>query len=179
MGCPKHPDAGFYKKGYKRPVCAECRLESKRRSYDRYGQSLRTRYTSMRASAVRRGIPFELTFEDFRDIVSQSCVYSIHDKETESQVITIGIDRGNSALGYVVSNCFPCCPRHNEIKSDVFTHEQMIDVAYRYQIQCGNTRAGRKKGPRVPSPRSKPRPRNRQPDYTAILRSIDLPKTQE
>ena len=49
----------------------------------------------------------------------------------------VWLDRIDNSEGYIPGNVQPCCARHNAIKSDVFTHTQMIDLTQRYHILCG------------------------------------------
>jgi hypothetical protein len=39
--------------------------------------------------------------------------------------------------------------RHNRVKSDVFTYAEMMDIAARYNVQCGPAKTGRKKHARI------------------------------
>ncbi len=124
--------------------CKECHKASRRRRYAS-GQAIPTlkdRYNNMRWQANKRGLTFDLTFKQWQDIISQSCAYGLSGPE-----IRIGIDRKDNILGYTLTNSLPCCARHNEIKSDVFTYEQLIDICARYPdvARCGNSRAGRKR----------------------------------
>jgi hypothetical protein len=71
-----------------------------------------TSFTDYRSGALRRGIPFELTKEQFRDITNNDCIYCGAPKE----VAAIGIDRIDNEFGYTTSNCVPCCRHCNTRK---------------------------------------------------------------
>ena len=114
--------------------CRECmRLYMKHRRLSKPDKlSLQTQYKRAQRSAGYRGIPFTLTFEEYGEIVSQTCVYHHAGKTVKS-----GIDRKDSSQGYLPENSQPCCARHNLMKSDFLTHDQMLDAVTRYSIQCG------------------------------------------
>lgn len=69
-------------------------------------------------SAKNRNLSFELTVEQFINLINKNCHYcgSLPDKtivikRTFDTVIYYynGIDRKNSKLGYMIENCVPCC----------------------------------------------------------------------
>jgi hypothetical protein len=78
------------------------------------------RYQVYRSNALRRGISFRLSFRRFMAFWQQPCDYC------GSPIASIGLDRINSALGYVAGNVRPCCPTCNRSKSDG-TLQQYID----------------------------------------------------
>ncbi len=104
------------------------------RYYYTHSRTPKARYSSTRKGARRRGIPFELTLDQFVEIVSSPCVYAIDSEEG----IRYGADRKDNSLGYTRENCQPCCFWHNHVKSDVFTHEQMLDIVQKFSIHCRN-----------------------------------------
>jgi hypothetical protein len=128
-----------------RGYCKPCHRIRQRERYDRVGMSLRDRYANCRNGARYRGLSFTLTFEQFCTLVHGVCVYG---KGEYIKGILCGVDRANNDRGYEWGNCHPCCPRHNEIKSDVFTYEQMRHICDLYNLPCGAARAGRRKLPR-------------------------------
>ena len=122
--------------------CNACKNAYKRASYALYGYTIGVRYSGARGQARRRGLEFTLTLAEYQFIVSQPCVYSYRSNHDSGQ---IGLDRRDSSRGYTIDNVQPCCSRHNNVKGDWFTHEQMLDVVYRYKIPCGSTGCGRKR----------------------------------
>lgn len=145
MACLRHPDAPNYVNGRPRPACAQCVRNWRKAGYDRHGPNMKDRWSTTRRSAERRAIPFELTYEEYAAVVSHPCVYQI----SAHMANKIGVDRKDNSIGYTRENSLPCCARHNEIKSDVFSYDQMIDIVHRHRIECGDSRAGRKKTPRL------------------------------
>lgn len=59
---------------------------------------------------------FELTKEQFYNLISQPCYYC-GDKEKEFN----GIDRIDSQKGYIIDNCVTCCEYCNKMKLDYTT----------------------------------------------------------
>lgn len=96
-------------------------------------------YGAMRKSARRRGLAFELTFEQYTTLAQQNCVYcgaapSMRHNPTNSAVGILvpvnGIDREDNTKGYLIKNSVPCCPTCNWCKRE-FTAEEFISHAKR------------------------------------------------
>ncbi len=64
-------------------------------------------------AAKRRGISFNLTYEQFLTFWQKPCFYSQHGIET------IGLDRINNDVGYEMNNVVPCCAICNRMKADM------------------------------------------------------------
>jgi hypothetical protein len=77
----------------------------KRDNLDRY-------FSSYIKCAKIRNIGFELTREEFEQIVLQGCYYCGESKEGE----VVGIDRVDSTRQYLLENCVPCCKICNFMK---------------------------------------------------------------
>ena len=85
-------------------------------------------YANYRVAAKRRNLNFELTFGDFSNLIKQNCHYcdsSPISKENRAdvkrgsfkEIISVnGVDRVDNNLGYVVTNCVPCCSICNRAK---------------------------------------------------------------
>jgi len=54
---------------------------------------------------------FSLTPEEFHNLITMPCYYCNYKSEPFG-----GIDRVNSNLGYIISNCVPCCKICNTMK---------------------------------------------------------------
>ena len=67
-------------------------------------------------NAKRRNIQFELTEQEFNDIRNKNCTYC-------GNIGPNGIDRVDNNLGYLLTNCVPCCTVCNKAK-DVMSVEQ-------------------------------------------------------
>lgn len=91
-----------------------------------YGQSsfnqLLARYVF---GAAKRKVSFDLTKEEFIELVSSDCHYCgvapyqiITGKGLNGEFVYNGVDRLNSKLGYTPKNCVPCCGMCNKMKLD-------------------------------------------------------------
>jgi len=75
-------------------------------------QYLETYYQQYTNVAKRRDISFELTLEQFGDMVKKPCHYCNYIKEGEAN----GIDRVDNDKGYHLDNCVACCGICNRMK---------------------------------------------------------------
>jgi len=153
--CGLHPESGHTQEA--RPRCRACMNDSRRQHYAEHKNSLRSQYQSFLWQARYRDIPVTISFEHWLRLKSQPCIYQ------NGPVVPSGIDRRDSRKGYVRGNCQPCCPRHNLMKNDIFTHAQMLDAVKRYDVQCGA------RTPKRPSPFVRPSeigPQSEQTDYS-------------
>lgn len=87
-----------------------------------------------RTGAVKRGKVFELTFDQFINLVEQNCYYCgakpiVHEYEKQymQQILEPwahnGIDRKDSSKGYIIDNCVPCCSFCNYAKHEMTEEE--------------------------------------------------------
>jgi hypothetical protein len=80
------------------------------------------REASFKSGAQRRGLPYNLTHEQFMSLWQQPCHYC------GEPIDTIGIDRVDNTAGYMVDNVVPCCRICNSMKS----HMNLLD----FLVQC-------------------------------------------
>jgi len=125
--------------------CNACKNAQRRARFALYGDLLSSRYSTARSMAHRRGLAFTITIDEYQNLLSQPCIYCTSTLPDSGQSVKVGLDRKDNTQGYISGNVQPCCPRHNNIKGDWFTHEQMIDIVYKYNIPCGSTGCGRKR----------------------------------
>lgn len=99
-------------------------LKVGRKPISKNGAHVRTIWKSYEKSAAERGLEFALSEEQARDLISSSCHYcgiEPPDKtlpNLQGSYRRHGIDRADNAVGYVLSNCVPCCIACNFAKSD-------------------------------------------------------------
>lgn len=103
-----------------------------------YGEaSFNECYVAYKASAKRRGYRFDLTKEQFREIITQPCIYC-GESLTQRRKAPIqgngdfeytGIDRYDNSKGYVLENCVPCCKKCNRIKTDMSVEEMETSIS--------------------------------------------------
>ena len=88
--------------------------------------SFNAKYTENRVSAKRRGLVFDLTKEEFRNLTSKPCEYCGKAPEQSSKKYAIkgetyyhnGLDRVDNSLGYILDNVVPCCRQCNIAKNN-------------------------------------------------------------
>jgi hypothetical protein len=89
------------------------------------GTAFRRVLDQYKANAKHRGLSWELTDEQFKEITKQPCYYTgelpSNRKVVRSgeEYIYSGIDRIDSSKGYIISNCVPCCADINVMKMDL------------------------------------------------------------
>jgi hypothetical protein len=76
--------------------------------------------------AAKRKIEFDITFEDFCNIVENPCFYC-------GSTYRIGIDRKNNNIGYKKYNCVPCCPTCNFMKGKFEIDDFICKIASIYE----------------------------------------------
>jgi hypothetical protein len=105
-----------------RVPCKKCSYEKKKPLQDlRYQIFWKYRY-----NANLKGVPFEISFEDFKKTISQDCFYCgvapsrkwVSKRKAENTIIYNGIDRLINEKGYVKNNYVTCCSTCNYIKKD-------------------------------------------------------------
>lgn len=111
---------------------------------------LRTKMSSYRIHANKRGISFDLTEEEFRELTQKNCYYcgvapnmiakgsmtsKNEDTRKNAEYVYNGVDRIDSSKGYSVENCVPCCRGCNVAKWDYTTEEffALVKRIYEYQ----------------------------------------------
>lgn len=73
-------------------------------------------FASYKQAAARRGLPFELTRDEFQTVCRGDCAYC---QRPSSGTHLNGVDRVNSMEGYTPSNCVTCCAECNQMKAAV------------------------------------------------------------
>lgn len=79
-------------------------------------------YNQSRRNAQIKNIFYELTKEEYRNIVQNNCIYCGElpkenwNPNSNGYFLGNGIDRVNNSVGYVLNNCVPCCGVCNVMK---------------------------------------------------------------
>jgi hypothetical protein len=83
----------------------------RKKEYDKSDRGIFVRYSNenKRRTRLKRGLVFELTFEQVKEIINKPCTYC--GKEN-----CRGIDRIDSNIGYTIENSVPCCFTCNGMK---------------------------------------------------------------
>lgn len=81
-------------------------------------KSLTIQYSTYKSSALAKNLVFEITQEQYNEIVKPKCYYCdcIHERGFN------GIDRIDSTKGYVLDNCVSCCKMCNYMKKSLDEH---------------------------------------------------------
>lgn len=78
----------------------------------KYRNTVEYKFSSYRASAIRRNILFDISIETFKNLVeNKNCFYCNDFYESQ------GVDRKESSIGYTIDNCVSCCSMCNRIKN--------------------------------------------------------------
>lgn len=87
--------------------------------------SLNQLYRNYKNNAIKRKLEFKLSINDFQLITKQNCFYcnvepkqKVNLKVKNGDYIHNGIDRLDPNLGYIKSNCVPCCSNCNYAKME-------------------------------------------------------------
>ncbi len=80
------------------------------RSAKRFYYSPKGAFSNYKSVAKKKGLSWELSFEQFMSFWQQPCFYC------GVAIETIGLDRIDSEKGYVVGNLLPCCWIDNRAK---------------------------------------------------------------
>jgi len=71
------------------------------------------RYECYKRNAKKRGVLFNIPIEEFKKYWGKPCSYC------GSEILTIGLDRVDSSVGYVEGNIVPCCELCNWMKREL------------------------------------------------------------
>lgn len=105
-----------------------------------------------KAGAVKRGLDFTLTFDEFVNLLSGDCVYcgakpELHQYEvqymqkTEEPYLHNGIDRVNPKKGYTLDNVVSCCSKCNYAKHEMTLDEykEWLKRSYEHFLSSSST----------------------------------------
>lgn len=117
---------------------------------DYRGCAIKSLLASYKHNAVKRGFVWEITKPEFIWITSSNCHYcgvaplqnqTYRTKKTlvVGAYVYNGVDRQDNALGYILSNCVPCCGRCNQTKMGSSVEEFLAHTAniYNHSIKKG------------------------------------------
>ena len=110
-------------------------------------------YRTYKKGAEVRNLNFDISFDEFNDLVSKNCVYCgseptipISKRYEQSKQFTTdpdakfnGIDRIDSSKGYTIDNCVPCCSKCNSMKLDYTKQEFLEHIHKIYKFNESST----------------------------------------
>jgi len=103
--------------------------------------NMRAAIRSYKKNAEKRGIKYNITEEQFKEITQRDCYYcgakpsnSFEQPKSNGAYIYNGMDRINSTKGYTIDNVVPCCRACNQAKSN-YTIEEFKDWVLRVYVK--------------------------------------------
>jgi hypothetical protein len=103
----------------RRNFCKKCNEKKS------YLTALNCLYGNYIRGAKKRELEFELSLEEFENLINQNCNYcgippkQIYTKKgLKSEVMYNGIDREDNLIGYTIKNSIPCCKHCNFAKRE-------------------------------------------------------------
>jgi len=98
-------------RAYKAASCKRFRA-----AHPDYDAKISNRWAGLKSKCKFRGIELSLTFEQYTELVEHKlCTYCGASLEKSRGA---SLDRVDSAKGYILGNCVPCCYLCNVMKSD-------------------------------------------------------------
>lgn len=101
-------------------------------------------YSNYKRRAIRKNLLFNLSFEQFLELVQQNCYYCgskpkniYKTKCNNGNFVYQGIDRLNNDKGYILENCVPCCEECNTKKSSQSYNDFMLWIKKVYSLHGG------------------------------------------
>lgn len=93
---------------------------------------------ALQLCAKRREIEWLLSKEEFRSLTKGCCTYCGVEpqqvkKNYKSQYVYNGIDRVDNSIGYLKSNCVPCCKVCNKMKN-TYSKDQFLNQIKRIYL---------------------------------------------
>lgn len=102
------------------------------------------RFHHIKQTAIRRRMPFNLSFKYFSELISDNTCYYCEGPMTGTGG---GLDRLDSSKGYTKGNVVPCCLECNVVKSNLLTAPEMMKVAKLLKRERKTTRIWSKTNP--------------------------------
>jgi hypothetical protein len=113
-------------------------------------QNLTLQYNVYKRTADLKNLDFEISFEEYCDIVKKECYYCGEFSENKN---FNGIDRKDQKQGYIMDNCVPSCEMCNMMKNSltenmflkrvehILTYNQLIKNGnfYNYAFACNSS----------------------------------------
>jgi hypothetical protein len=112
-------------------ISKKWRLENAEHVSQWYRTSVNSRLDALKRAAEKRGIGWNLTDEEAKEMLVKPCIYCKH---IDLEVRVNGIDRLDSSKPYTRENCRPCCKNCNYMKG---TYDPLTFIEWARKIaQC-------------------------------------------
>jgi hypothetical protein len=121
----------------KNPICKQCRkklydnTDAKRLKARNYQQTAKPKFGKYKYYAEKRNIKWSLSFDEFMSFWQKPCYYC------GDSINTVGLDRIDNKLGYIINNVVSCCEFCNIAKNnnDVKTFiDKCIKIAEKHHV---------------------------------------------
>ncbi len=106
-------------------------------------------YKHCENGAISRNYIFLLSLHEFKSIITKNCFYCGNEPQltgssksiNKSKIIVKnnGIDRIDNSIGYILSNCVPCCKMCNHMKKDYSKNDFLSHIDKIYNYNEGST----------------------------------------
>lgn len=110
-----------------RGLCSRHFEEFRRQSGYRamYDKLPKTRFTDCKRYAKNRGLEWVIGFNDYAELIQRNCFYC----DGPLPATKVGLDRLDNMKGYSLNNVVPCCRYCNQMRSNIFTHEEFKEFS--------------------------------------------------
>ena len=109
----------------------EVKGRPKRKESEIKKSAITTIIRAYKSGAEKRGLSFNLSYDQVESLVTQECYYcGIKHSSERYGFFYNGIDRVKNDIGYEIDNVVPCCKMCNFAKRD-FSKEEFLDWAIR------------------------------------------------
>ena len=118
--------------------------EHSKKYKDAIEAGLHYKFDIYKHGAAKRGHNFDLTYEQFSELIRSPCHYcgglptkEVRTRRHASKYIAVnGIDRRNNSIGYTPDNCVPCCSSCNFLKGTLDEAEFKDKIQRIYKHFC-------------------------------------------
>ena len=112
---------------------------NKRRALPQEDATVNSVVRTYRRGAIQRGLTFDITRDQIRDIMFQPCNYCGRTRVNPGGGYPYnGLDRRDNSLGYTLQNTVSCCGMCNRVKSDLSEEDFLKWVGYVYQTRVAH-----------------------------------------
>ena len=135
--------ASVIRKSLNSIICSNCRRLRNNRplSVIKYKE-----YCYYRSGAKSRNLEWDLTEEQFANLINKNCYYCGEVPSKRQSVsykdnyeLVNGIDRIDSTKGYTIDNCVPCCSKCNSMKSNLKKDDFLQHISKIYNFSISST----------------------------------------
>lgn len=98
--------------------------DKKLKAHAVWARTLKGQYSASKSKAKYSGLDWDLSLEDYSNLRNNTCYYCGNKLPETSR----GLDRLDNSKGYIKGNVVPCCYGCNNLKSDVLSEKETLEV---------------------------------------------------